>query len=51
MFFRKEKHFIETIRPVISDNPDLTSKVEKKVYKFDNMEDLVKVYNSAIKTN
>jgi hypothetical protein len=50
-FLIEEKHFIETIKPVISDNPDVLSKVVTKVYKFDNMEDLVKDYNNAIKTN
>jgi hypothetical protein len=50
-FLIEEKHFIETIKPVISDNPDVLNKVVTKVYKFDNMEDLVKDYNNAIKTN
>jgi hypothetical protein len=50
-FLIDEKKFIETISPVIYDNGALVSKVESKVFKFKDMEILIKEYNNATKIN
>lgn len=44
----EEKDFINTIKPAIADNKELVRKVETKIYKFDNIEALVKEYNSSL---
>jgi hypothetical protein len=44
-----KKNFVEKIKPVISDNIDLTGKVDTKFYNFDNIDTLIRDYNSAAK--
>ena len=50
-FLIEEKKFIETISPLIFDNKDLLHKVETKVYKFHEIEAVIKEYNSYFKSN
>jgi len=41
----EKNNFIDSILPIISETPDLISKVNSKAYNYENIEDLIKEYN------
>jgi hypothetical protein len=43
----EENKFIETIRPLIADNPEILDKIEARIYTYSNLAQLVKEYNST----
>ena len=47
----EENKFIETIKPLIADNPEILNKIETKSYTYNNLVMLVKEYNNTANEN
>jgi hypothetical protein len=47
----EDNKFIETIKPLIADNPELLNKIETKTYTYNNLVMLVKEYNNTADEN
>jgi hypothetical protein len=47
----EENKFIETIKPLIADNPEILNKLETNTYTYNNLVMLVKEYNNTANVN